>query len=156
MGLYRLGYDDTMVPLAALGSRMDPPPIAPFENPMTHDPDTYRNLTQGVSTRLASLRASTPDVMKSFSELGRAATADGALDARTKELIALALSVAARCDPCIGFHAKALVKLGATRQQVDETLGVTTYMGGGPSLMYAASAIAAFDEFSRAAPTTPA
>jgi AhpD family alkylhydroperoxidase len=91
--------------------------------------------------------------MKSFSDLGRAATAAGTLDARTKELIALALSVSARCDPSIGFHAKALVKLGATRQEIDETLAVTTYMGGGPSLMYAASAIAAFDEFSRAAST---
>lgn len=88
--------------------------------------------------------------MKSFSELGRAATATGVLDAKTKELIALALSVAARCDPCIGFHKKALVKLGATRQEIDETLGVTTYMGGGPSLMYAANAIAAFDEFAKA------
>ena len=65
-------------------------------------------------------------------------------------MIALALSVAARCDPCIGFHVKALVKLGATRQEIDETLGVTTYMGGGPSVMYAASAIAAFNEFSDA------
>ncbi len=87
--------------------------------------------------------------MKSFGELGRAATASGALDAKTKELIALALGVAARCDPCIAFPAKALVKLGATRQEVDETLGVTTYMGGGPSLMYAASAVAAFNEFTR-------
>jgi len=98
------------------------------------------------------LRSSTPDVVKSFGDLGRAATADGALDKKTKELIALALSVAARCDPCIGFHVQALVKLGATRQEVDETLGVATYMGGGPSLMYAASAITAFEEFS--APTT--
>jgi AhpD family alkylhydroperoxidase len=89
--------------------------------------------------------------MKSFSDLGRAATANGVLDKKTKELIALALSVAARCDPCIAFHTQTLVKLGATRQEVDETLGVTTYMGGGPSLMYAASAGAAFDEFSRAA-----
>ena len=89
--------------------------------------------------------------MKSFGELGRAATSDGTLDAKTKELIALALSVAARCDPCIGFHMQTLVKLGATRREIDETLGVTTYMGGGPSLMYASNAIAAFDEFSRAA-----
>ena len=95
---------------------------------------------------LAPLRASTPEVMKSFSALGQAATADGALSAKTKELIALALSVAVRCDPCIGFHTQALAKLGATRQEVDETLGVATYMGGGPSLMYAASAVAAFDE----------
>ena len=106
----------------------------------------YKALTQGVSARLASLRTNTPAVMKAFGELGRAATADGVLDAKTKELIALALSVAARCDPCIGFHTQALARLGATRQEVDETLGVATYMGGGPSLMYAASAVAAFDE----------
>lgn len=110
---------------------------------MTH----YRDLTRSISTGLASLRTSTPEVMKAFNELGQKATAAGALDAKTKELIALALSVAARCDPCIGFHAKALARLGATRQEVDETLGVTTYMGGGPSLMYAANAVAAFDEF---------
>ena len=58
----------------------------------------------------------------------------------------MALSVAARCDPCIGFHAQALVRLGATRAELDETLGLAVYMGGGPSLMYAASAIAAFEE----------
>lgn len=110
----------------------------------------YRDLAHHVSTKLASLRTSTPEVMKAFSELGRAATTNGALDRKTKELIALAVSVASRCDPCIAFHTQTLVKLGATRQEIDETLGVTTYMGGGPSLMYAASAIAAFDEFSRA------
>lgn len=123
---------------------------------MTDASHKYRDLTASVSTSLSTLRTSTPEVMKHFAELGRAATADGALDAKTKELIALALSVAARCDPCIGFHAKALAKLGATRQEVDETLGVTTYMGGGPSLMYAASAVTAFDEFSRAAAAKPA
>lgn len=107
---------------------------------------SFRALTQQTSTRLASLRSSTPETMKAFSELGRAATAPGVLDAKTKELLALALSVAARCDPCIGFHTQALAKLGATRQELDETLAVCTYMGGGPSLMYAASAVAAFDE----------
>lgn len=116
--------------------------------------ESFQHLTQTVSSRLASLRASTPDVMKAFGALGAAATAPGVLDAKTKELIALALSVAVRCDPCIGFHAKALVKLGATRQELDETLAVATYMGGGPSLMYAASAVAAFDEFSSAVRVT--
>jgi len=113
---------------------------------------SYRELTQGVSRHLATLRDHTPEVMKSFGALGRAATAGGALDAKTKELIALALGVAARCDPCIGFHVQALVKLGVTRQELDEALGVTTYMGGGPALMYAASAVAAFDEFSSVPP----
>jgi AhpD family alkylhydroperoxidase len=117
---------------------------------MTLATHNYRELTHAVSGQLAQLRSSTPDVMKAFGELGRAATTDGALDKKTKELIALALSVAVRCDPCIGFHTKSLVRLGATRQELDETLAVATYMGGGPSLMYAASAVAAFDEFSAA------
>lgn len=107
---------------------------------------SFRALAQQVSGRLASLRSSTPETMKAFGELGRAATAPGTLDAKTKELVALALSVAARCEPCIAFHTQALARLGATRQEVDETLAVCTYMGGGPSLMYAASAVAAFDE----------
>jgi AhpD family alkylhydroperoxidase len=126
------------------------------ERAMSTTAVNYRQLTQGVSANLAGLRGSTPAVMKAFGELGRAATAPGALDAKTKELIALALSVAARCDPCIGFHMQSLVKLGATRQEVDETLGVATYMGGGPSLMYAASAVNAFNEWSAPVPAPAA
>ena len=83
------------------------------------------------------------------SALAQAATRDGALDKKTKELIALAIGVAARCDGCIGFHTEALVKLGATRQEVEETLGMAVYMGGGPSLMYAADAISAYEQFEK-------
>jgi AhpD family alkylhydroperoxidase len=108
----------------------------------------YRELTQGVSKNLATLRADLPEVMKGFSELARAATQDGVLDKKTKELIALALGVAARCDACIGFHAQTLVKLGATKPELKEMLGMAVYMGGGPSLMYASNALAAFEEFS--------
>lgn len=115
---------------------------------MNNAVQSYGELTQGVSAHLAGLRAGTPEVMKSFGELGRAATGNGALDRKTKELIALALGVAARCEACIGFHMQTLVKLGVTKQEIAETLAVTTYMGGGPSLMYAASAIAAFEEMS--------
>ena len=120
-------------------------------NAMSDRTNNFLELTQSVSKNLSALRTSTPEVMKSFNDLGRAATANGVLGRKTKELIALALSVASRRDPCIGFHMQTLVKLGVTRQEIDETLGVATYMGGGPSLMYVASAIAAFDEFSRPA-----
>ena len=119
---------------------------------MTNPSSSFLDLTQSVTSRLATLRSGAPDVMKSFGSLGRAAMADGTLSAKTKELMALALGVAARCDPCIGYHVQALVKLGASRQELDETLGVVVYMGGGPALMYAANAIAAFDEFSAKAP----
>jgi AhpD family alkylhydroperoxidase len=110
----------------------------------------YRALTQRVSADLATLRTGAPGTLKAFNELGRAATAEGALDSKTKELIALALGVAARCDACLGFHVQALVKLGVTRAELDETLAVAVYMGGGPSLMYAANAVNAYEQFSRA------
>ena len=84
---------------------------------------------------------------KGFNALAGAATENGALDKKTKKLIALALGDAARCDGCIGFHTQTLVKLGATKAEVEETLGMAVYMGGGPSLMYAANAIGAFNEF---------
>ena len=105
---------------------------------------SYLTLTQEVSAQVAQLRADIPDTMRGFSAMAQAAGKDGVLDKKTKELIALALSVGARCDPCVGYHAQALVQLGATR----ETLGMAVYMGGGPSLMYAAKATAAFEEFS--------
>jgi len=114
-------------------------------------PAKYQDLTRGVSARLSTLRSDVPDVMKGFGDLARAATRDGALDKKTKELIALALGVAAHCDACIGFHVQALVALGTTKGQLEEALGMAVYMGGGPSLMYSANALAAFEEFSGAA-----
>ena len=108
----------------------------------------YKQITRDISASLTKLRAEAPDVMKGFSELAAAATKDGVLDKKTKELIALALGVAARCDGCLGFHTQALVKLGASRQEIIETLGMAIYMGGGPSLMYAADALLAFEQAS--------
>ena len=107
----------------------------------------FHDVTTSVSATLAQLRGEMPDTMRSFSALAQAATRDGALDKKTKELIAMALSVAARCDPCLGYHAQALVKLGATRAEVQDMLGMCVYMGGGPALMYAARAMQAFEEF---------
>lgn len=116
---------------------------------MSTVPSSFVELTQTVSKNLATLRSDIPDVMKGFSDLARSATRDGALDKKTKELIALALGVAAHCDACIGFHVQALVKLGASKAEVEEALGMAVYMGGGPSLMYSANAVAAFEEFTR-------
>ncbi|HEX7382760.1 MAG TPA: carboxymuconolactone decarboxylase family protein [Burkholderiaceae bacterium] len=109
---------------------------------------SYREITRSVSHSLTKLRAGIPDTLRGFSAMAQAATRDGALDAKTKELIALALGVAAHCDACIGFHVQALVRLGATRAEVEEALGMAVYMGGGPSLMYAADAIGAWEELS--------
>lgn len=114
----------------------------------------FPSIIKHVSSNLKILRADIGDTMQGFSAMAQAAGRHGALDKKTKELIALALGVAAHCDACLGFHAEALVKLGATRQEVEEALGMCIYMGGGPSLMYAADAIAAFEQFSALAGTT--
>jgi len=115
---------------------------------MTSGSSDYRQLIGGVSEQLAVLRGDAPEVMAGFGKLARAATAEGALSEKTKELIALALGVASHCDACIGFHMKALVKLGVSKREVEEALAVAVYMGGGPSLMYSANALQAFAEFS--------
>ena len=107
---------------------------------------SYKEITGHTSAWLAPLRKDTPDVSRGFGALSQAALADGALDKKTKELIAMALGVAARCDPCLGFHAQALVKLGCTRAELQDMLSVCVYMGGGPALMYAANALAAYEE----------
>jgi len=107
----------------------------------------YPELTKSISDNLKVLRKDISDTMSGFSAMAQAAIKDGALDKKTKELIALAIGVSSRCDGCIGFHVEALVKLGVTREEIEETLGMAIYMGGGPSLMYAADAMLAFEQY---------
>lgn len=93
------------------------------------------------------LRHMIPDVYKGFGALHAAAFADGALDAKTKELIAMALAVSTQCDGCIASHARAAASKGATLEEAADALGVTILMGGGPATIYAPRAYAAFKEF---------
>ena len=114
----------------------------------------WKELTSNLSAPLKELRTGAPDVMKGFSTIAQAALKANALDTKTKELIALAIGVATRCDDCIGFHVKAAVAQGASREEIHETLGMAIYMGAGPSVMYAAHAVEAFDQFKPAAADT--
>lgn len=107
----------------------------------------WPEITAQLSAPLRELRAGTPEVMKGFAALARAALEAKALDTKTKELIALAISVATRCDACVAFHAESAVRQGATRDEVMETMGMAIYMGAGPSVMYAAQVVEAFDQF---------
>lgn len=97
------------------------------ENNVAKLPTRYRELTASVSKQLGTLRTDAPEVMKAFGDLAKAATRDGALDKKTKELIALALGVAAHCDACIGFHVQALVRLGTSKAELEEALGMAIY-----------------------------
>ncbi len=100
------------------------------------------------NAQLGRMRPALPETAAGFSTLAKAACKRGALDPKTKELIALAIGIDARCDGCLAMHAKALVRLGATREEVAETVGMAIYMGGGPSMMYGARALDAFDQLS--------
>ena len=114
---------------------------------------SYVEITDSINRGIAALRKAASNALTGFPAQARRAMKGGALSDRHKELLALAIGISSRCDGCIGFHAKALVRLGATREEVMETLAVAVYMGGGPSLMHAAEAVQAFDEFTaRAAP----
>jgi len=103
-----------------------------------------RSELQGLMLRLGR---ELPGPMGGFGNLHKAATAGGALDTKNKELIALGIAVAIRCDSCIGFHVHAALAAGAARAEVLDALGVAVLMGGGPAAMYACDALTALDQF---------
>lgn len=107
----------------------------------------YIEITREISSGIKALRKDIPDVMQGFSALAGAATKDGALTKKMKELVALGIAISTRCDGCIGFHTEALIKLGTTKAEFEEVLGLAVYMGGGPSLMYAGDAMTAWAQF---------
>ena len=109
---------------------------------------SYPEIIKSIGEKTRDIRKELPEVMQGFRTLADAATKDGALSEKTKELIALAIGITTRCDGCIGYHAQACVETGATRAEVMETIGMCVYLGGGPSLMYAADALRAFEQFS--------
>ena len=110
---------------------------------MKNWPQTVTELT----SQLRTLRGDVPEVMKAFGSIAQAALAPKALDSKTKELIAVGISVAIRCDDSIAFHVKAALQQGASRAEVTEALGMAVYMGAGPSVMYATHAMDAFTQF---------
>jgi len=107
---------------------------------------TYAALRKRITAANAGLKRAQPDTLKGFNLIHGQAMQPGALDPKTKELIAVALSVGSRCDPCIAFHVHAALRHGANREELMEVLSVAVMMGGGPSLMYAAHVIEAMDE----------
>jgi len=111
---------------------------------MTTDcPAYYEQLQQ----RLTQLGSELPGPMSGFARLHKKAVEGGALDTRTKELMALAIGVAVRCEGCIAYHVHDAVAAGATRQELLETIGVAVLMGGGPAAIYAAHALDAVEQF---------
>ena len=108
----------------------------------------YQGIVESLNNSIGQLHKELPDILGGYSKMSAAAKKAGALDVKTKELIAIAISVANRCDGCIASHTNAAKKNGVNRTELLETLGIAIYMGGGPSTVYAAQVLNAFDQFS--------
>ena len=104
----------------------------------------YSDHAKGVDKRIGALFKAAPKPMTAYNQLVKAASAAGALDTKTKELMALAISITSRCEDCIAFHCRAAINHGATESEVTETIGVAIEMGGGPSAVYGARAYQAY------------
>jgi AhpD family alkylhydroperoxidase len=115
---------------------------------MTHAHDTMNELRE----QGRELRQAIPDVYAGYAATQRAVMVDGALPAKIKELIALAISVTRECDGCIAAHARSAASERATEAEVAEAMGVAILMNGGPGTVWGPRALSAFQEF--AAPGT--
>ena len=96
---------------------------------------------------LASTANALPEHMRAFGSLAQATFKDGALDAKTKELIALGIAIARSCDGCMAWHNAALHRLGVSRAEIAEAAGVAIEMGAGIALYNAAKALEGHDAF---------
>ena len=110
----------------------------------------FTQTADDVVAGIGLIRESAPEALNAFGFLSLAATTTKALDSKTKELMALAIGIAVHCDGCVAYHTRAARKHGATRDEVAETVALALYMGGGPTAVYGADAIRAYDEFAGA------
>lgn len=111
---------------------------------------TYNEAFGGLVGQVRNLRDATGDTFDAYSALAQSAMADGALERKTKELLALAVGIARTCEGCVISHARGAFKAGATREEIAEACGVAIMMNGGPGVTYAAKAMAVYDEFADA------
>jgi AhpD family alkylhydroperoxidase len=110
----------------------------------------FHQVTEDLRAPYAELVEAIPAVMSGLNALHVAAMGEGALSARMKELIALAISITRECDGCIAAHARGAARRGATLAEVAEMIGVTISMNGGPGTVWGPRALAAFQEFAEA------
>ena len=106
-----------------------------------------RDLLNDIAPLTRDLRGLIPGVYEGFGRLHAAAFADGEVDRKTKELIALGISIAVRCDGCIASHARSAAREKATEKEVAETIGIAIAMSGGPGTVYGPRAMAAYRSF---------
>jgi len=110
---------------------------------------TYPERLQHIKSVLVEFSKKNPGATRAFGQLHKDAITAGALDSKTKEVIALAIAVASRCDGCIAFHTHDALRAGATPAEISDALGVAVMMGGGPSLVYATHVVEAMEQFGK-------
>ncbi len=106
----------------------------------------YQGEIDSLRAELRLLYKLIPEPTKGFAALSKGVKDNGVLSVKEKEYIALAIAVAERCQPCVNLHVEALMKAGGSREELGDVLGMCLQMGGGPALMYAAHALACWDE----------
>jgi AhpD family alkylhydroperoxidase len=109
--------------------------------------ESYPAFFKKVQQDMGELGKANPDIMAGFRKLHEAAGSDGALNAKTKELIALAIGIVVRCDGCIAFHVHDALKAGASEEEIVDAIGVAIMMGGGPAVVYGSAALEALKQF---------
>ncbi|WP_413865153.1 carboxymuconolactone decarboxylase family protein [Albidovulum sp.] len=111
---------------------------------------SYSDAITETRAELRELYKAIPAATQGFSTLSKAVTDHGPLSVKEKEYVALGMALVQRCAPCINFHVEALMKAGATREELGDVLAMAIQMGGGPTLMYAGTALACWDELAAA------
>lgn len=107
---------------------------------------SYKSKIDDIRTELRALYKAAPKQAQGFGALSSAVKEAGVLDHKQKELIALGMALVQRCEPCIVLHVEALLKAGGSREELTDVLAMAIQMSGGPGLMYAAKALACWDE----------
>lgn len=130
-----------MPSIASTNDRQTPPRDVPS------NPRGAREVLASLAPEVAALRQAIPEVWSAYADIHRAALGEGALSAKTKELIAIAVGITRGCDGCIASHARGAARRGASEAEVAEAIGVAVLMNGGPATVYGPRAFAAFSEF---------
>jgi AhpD family alkylhydroperoxidase len=104
----------------------------------------WNDYYQQVMARIGEIGQISPDTLRGYRTLSDAGTKTGKLDAKMRELIALAVAVTRQCDGCIAVHTDAAVKHGATREEIAEALGVAIAVNAGAALVYSARVMDAY------------
>ena len=114
---------------------------------------SYKQKMEDMRGELRAMSKAIPEAMRGFGAMEKAITENGVLDKKQKEWLAISMAVASRCEPCINFHVSALMRAGGTREELADICAVAIQMGGGPSMMYSAHALAVWDELAAEQPS---